>query len=51
MFNVKLYSNDCGTHPIANPTRPRSSKSHPKLGATELSKPYRNNKTPHNVNA
>lgn len=36
---------------MAKPTRPLSSNSHAKLGATELSKPYRNSKTPHNVSA
>lgn len=30
---------DCGTAPIAKPTSPRKSKSHPRLGATELSSP------------
>lgn len=36
---------------MANPTKPRSNSNHPKLGATELSRPYRNSNTPQRVNA
>lgn len=42
---------DCGTHPMANPTRPLNNNSQPKLGASELRNPYTNSSTPHSVSA
>lgn len=42
---------DCGTHPMANPTKPLNSNNHAKLGANELKDPYKNNSIPQSVRA
>lgn len=44
-------THDCGTHPTAKPTRPLNRSNQPKLGATELNRPYKNSSTPHNDRA
>lgn len=49
--SFKYITHDCGTHPIAKPTRPLSKSNQRKLGATALNSPYNNNKTEHSVKA
>lgn len=36
---IKMYTYDCGTQPIANPTRPLKNSNQRKFGAIELSSP------------
>lgn len=42
---------DCGTQPIAKPTKPRNRSNQPKLGANELKNPYKNKSIPQSVKA
>ena len=49
MHVFKSY--DCGTAPIAKPTKPLNKSNHPRLGATALNKPYKNSKIPQSVRA
>lgn len=49
--NKIQITHDCGTHPMANPTKPRNKSNHAKLGASELKNPYTNNNIPQSVRA